>query len=458
MPKGTIKIEDENGLKQVWLERDGGQPLPLTGLKPDDKLVDGAPCDYQKIGKQLIIKIGGKAYNWSGQTSSQVTSQPSPKPAPVSVNTLLKNSGKEQGYHIPEPKLEDIGQCPKPKKLAGKNIYNFDGQALRLPEDTAGYMRKFEKTGVDNFALALNKSVHFFKIGEKGKVELNHTSNGEASPFLFRQPFDDASRGKENKEKKKFEIDFSFKAKTIDSVLNRQKLMIEQRFTKGWLLDTQTLPIQNRLIHGLGNASVFETSMTLHHVYGIPYLPASSVKGVVRSWVIRNCFWKEDAAEGKRSKASEEAAMQDSLFAYIFGKDTSGSDKQAQQGHIIFFDAFPQSAPVIEPDIMNVHYPKYYGGTGLPVDYDSPNPIPFLTVGKCDANGKPLLFKFYIACKERDVKPEITGNMIDKAGDKLPSQSTILDAVGFWLTSALTSHGIGAKTAVGYGYMKPAEE
>ncbi|MBV6428520.1 MAG: hypothetical protein KIPDCIKN_03055 [Haliscomenobacter sp.] len=455
MPTGTIRIKDENGLKQVWLERDGGQPLYLTGLKPDDKLVDGASCDYQKLGKQLIIKIGGKTYNWNGQTSSKGTSQPSPKTAPVSVNTLLKNSGKEQGYHIPEPKLEDIGQCPKPKQMQGNNLYNFDKQALRLPQDTAGHMRKFDNTGVDNFALALNKSVHFFKIGEKGKVELNHTSNGEASPFLFRQPFDDVSRGKENKEKKKFEIDFSFNAKTINSLLNRQRLMIEQRFTEEWLLDTQTLPIQNRLIHGLGNASVFETAMTLHHVYGIPYLPASSVKGVVRSWVIRNCYWKEEAVDANRSKESEELAMQDPLFAYIFGKDTSGSDKQALQGNIVFFDAFPQSPPVIEPDIMNVHYPKYYGGTWPPVDNDSPNPIPFLTVGKCDANGKPLQFKFYIACKERDVKPEITGDMIDKAGGKLSAQSTVLDVVGFWLTSALTSHGIGAKTAVGYGYFNP---
>ena len=38
-----------------------------------------------------------------------------------------------------------------------------------------------------------------------------------------------------------------------------------------------------RLIVGLGNESVYDTSMTLHHVYGIPYIPASAVKGVVRS-------------------------------------------------------------------------------------------------------------------------------------------------------------------------------
>ncbi|MFN4081808.1 MAG: type III-B CRISPR module RAMP protein Cmr6, partial [Saprospiraceae bacterium] len=168
----------------------------------------------------------------------------------------------------------------------------------------------------------------------------------------------------------------------------------------------------------------------------------------------RNCFWQEAAGEGKRSKVSEEAAMQDPLFAYIFGKDTSGQDKQAQQGHIVFFDAFPQSAPVIEPDIMNVHYPKYYGGTGLPVDYDSPKPIPFLTVGKCDVNGKPLHFRFYVACKKVEEQPEISGLMITKADGTLSSQSTVLDIVGYWLKDALTSHGIGAKTAVGYGYMK----
>ena len=51
--------------------------------------------------------------------------------------------------------------------------------------------------------------------------------------------------------------------------------------------------------------------------------------------------------------------------------------------------------------------------------------------------------------------PEIKGKMIDKAVGKLSSQSTLLEVVGYWLTSALTSHGIGAKTAVGYGYFNP---
>jgi len=377
-----------------------------------------------------MISVGGKKYNWNGQASTQSPLPPSRKDTKVSVVSLLRSSEKEQGFHMPDPKLEEIGQYPKPKQMQGNNLYNFDKQVLRVPEDTSGHMRKFEKTGVDNFALALNKSVHF------------HSNREGLKPMLFKQ-------GKNEY----FQIKSVFSNLLIYSVLERQSRAIYELKEQCLKIKEISLPIQNRLIHGLGNASVFETSMTLHHVYGIPYLPASSIKGVVRSWVIRNCFWKEEVGEDKRSKASEEAAMQSSLFAYIFGKDTSGSDKQAQQGHIIFFDAFPQSPPVIEPDIMNVHYPKYYRGECLPVDYDSPNPVPFLTVGKYDAEGKPLHFKFYIACKERDVKPEITGTMIEKAGGKLSAQSTVLDIVSFWLTAALTSHGIGAKTAVGYGFM-----
>ena len=44
------------------------------------------------------------------------------------------------------------------------------------------------------------------------------------------------------------------------------------------------------MVVGLGGESVYETSITLHHIYGIPYIPASSIKGVVRSWIITEVF------------------------------------------------------------------------------------------------------------------------------------------------------------------------
>ena len=52
-------------------------------------------------------------------------------------------------------------------------------------------------------------------------------------------------------------------------------------FTKlDWRMVTRDLAVDH----------VQETNMTLDHVYGIPYLPGSAFKGVVRSWVIQEYF------------------------------------------------------------------------------------------------------------------------------------------------------------------------
>ncbi len=172
-----------------------------------------------------------------------------------------------------------------------------------------------------------------------------------------------------------------------------------------------TLTPSYHLVVGLGGHSVYETSMTLHHIYGVPYIPASSIKGVVRSWIILNMYQNE-----------ENSALKDDTFVKWFGGQSSA-------GKLVFFDAFPNEKPRIEPDIMNVHYPKYYQGTEPPTDTQSPVPVSFLTVTKSP-------FKFFIGSSELNTKS-------DKLKDK-----TIKD----WLKDALTNHGIGAKTAVGYGY------
>ena len=184
--------------------------------------------------------------------------------------------------------------------------------------------------------------------------------------------------------------------------------------------DLITLSTAWRFIVGLGHESVYETSITLHHIYGIPYIPASAIKGVVRSYIIQEVF----SNDGQNLKDAEKMALENEAFVNIFGS-------QDQEGNIIFFDAFPIEAPSIEPDVMNVHYPDYYSKDNIPpTDYQNPNPIYFLTV-----KGK---FKFVIAAKK--------GKLEDyKIADK-----TITE----WLKEALETHGIGAKTAVGYGRMK----
>jgi len=40
-----------------------------------------------------------------------------------------------------------------------------------------------------------------------------------------------------------------------------------------------------RIVIGLGGESVLETDITLHHLYGIPFIPGSALKGLTRAYV-----------------------------------------------------------------------------------------------------------------------------------------------------------------------------
>lgn len=167
-----------------------------------------------------------------------------------------------------------------------------------------------------------------------------------------------------------------------------------------------------RLVIG-GEATVYETSMRLHHIYGIPYIPASGIKGVVRSYIITEKFG-----------SSEEDALNDDAFIKVFGS-------QDHAGEVTFFDAFPTVKPTLKVDIMNPHYGEYYGDKKnkvAPTDTQSPKPINFLTVEKTE-------FRFMMGAK----KGLDTFMIKDKK-------------IEDWLTEALQNHGLGAKTAVGYGY------
>jgi CRISPR-associated protein Cmr6 len=478
MAKGTIRIKTtEGGEQQVWLEREGSEDIHLEGIASASPFENNHVCEYQKAGsKQLIITVGSRKITWTKPKKNQPAQQK--KKVQLSPDQILRKTQKENpALDIPEPELTPVSDCPERTKLHGKNLYDLNRQSLRLPLDTQEKIQHLKtKRGVtiDNFGLALNKAVHFFKINTRNKnsIEYNHVDDGEAEPFLFRSAFDDKSKGKHNKEVRHFLVDFSFNTSSteaaIKSLNERQQSILAEYDQQGWHTQKSCFTIDNRLVAGLGGASVFETSMTLHHVYGIPYLPGSSIKGLVRSWIIMNCFLpdKQHLEEGKRGKAAEKEAMSNLLFAYIFGTDTNGPGKKAHQGKVIFFDAYPQTSPVIEADVMNVHYPKYYSGQSGPVDYDSPTPIPFLTVGKCDANNEPLKFCFLLMAKEENKVNEVTDIQsadIDKLckkkegawHDGLNGNSTVLEVVNYWLRSALTQHGIGAKTATGYGYFNP---
>lgn len=178
--------------------------------------------------------------------------------------------------------------------------------------------------------------------------------------------------------------------------------------------------VKDKLIMGLGEVSVFETDITLHHIYGIPYIPGQALKGCLRNYIIEEHF------EGKEDKAKK-----NERFTNIFG-GVNDEDKSVVS-KVIFMDSFPYKKCKIERDIMTPHHKEYYSGCehDSPTDLDQPNPVSFLVVS--DAT-----FEFNIA--------------IDKDIINFNEDENIKEYVFRNFADMLSLHGIGAKTSVGYGY------
>jgi len=165
-----------------------------------------------------------------------------------------------------------------------------------------------------------------------------------------------------------------------------------------------------RFITGLGRQHPVENGFAWHHTLGVPYLPGSSVKGMVRTWAEQ---W-ENIRDGNR----------------IFGD----KDKKVAAGNVIFLDALPLNRVVLELDVMTPHYSPYYRDSNSkpPGDWYDPTPIPFLTV----ASGQVFQFGV-LPRKPRDGQSRSDAERVLK-----------------WLGHALENIGAGAKTAVGYGRFK----
>lgn len=288
-----------------------------------------------------------------------------------------------------------------------------------------------------NFALALNKphkSLNSHKITEikEGKQAVKKLSDR----FFIKEK---DRNGKQVIVKQELD-NFEFKGIDFDALEKTQEKAIQSLCGENY--DYIDFEPDWRFVIGLGGSSVYETSITLHHIYGIPYIPATSIKGVVRSWYLL------DKYHDKKKEMEGFAIENDETFCKVFGcpKDLKVDGKTFKsilkhkgesaefEGNIIFFDAFPYDPQngnkiYLKLDIMTPHYQPYYDKEDKPpADYYSPNPIPFLTVEKTK-------FRMYFGVKKEANKELVT---------------TTKD----WIEKALKQKGIGAKTAVGYGYQK----
>jgi CRISPR-associated protein Cmr6 len=225
------------------------------------------------------------------------------------------------------------------------------------------------------------------------------------------------------------------------------------------ILDDYKLKTASRLVVGLGAGHVLETSLTLHHIFGIPYIPGSALKGVVR---MVN-FW---AIVSEQNKKSDKEIQE--LQEQLYDKEISNSDSndilkhkllfgtQNFKGLLVFLDAYPEvqnKQQIFELDVMTPHYQGYYTKNQVPGDWENPNPIPFLTVKKGITFCFNVLFDKFRAERILTLKDdEFPNNAKDIVREWFNDNlSKISDSVKDWIKDALKKFGVGAKTRLGYG-------
>lgn len=209
-------------------------------------------------------------------------------------------------------------------------------------------------------------------------------------------------------------------SKLLKSIYEEAFLRWSSSFTDGAGHRSKSVATRGRLIIGLGSESVLETGLRLDHTYGVPIIPGSALKGLASHYC--HDVW----GQRRNTSAPEENTpfrRGGDYHSLLFGTTEDG-------GVITFHDAWilPDSlGNALLLDVMTPHHPKWQLDEAPPTDFDSPVPIPFLSVAG-----------------SFDVRLSWSGPSSDQAEawTKLTMQI---------LTEALSEWGVGGKTSSGYG-------
>ena len=213
------------------------------------------------------------------------------------------------------------------------------------------------------------------------------------------------------------------------------------------------LTLASRLLIGHGNSSAIDVGITVHHTWGVPVIPGAALKGLVAHYVDAT-YGSTDPDRKPWEQQGDERARADyqgvtwnrrriergpgAIYRALFGAPDAreddamrehGFEAGASTGLVTFHDALyvPDSIADNKPfaaDVLTVHQKGYYDSAGksAPNDYDSPNPVAFITV-------RPKCRLLLVLSGPRDWT-ELAGQLLH-------------DALETW--------GVGSKTSAGYG-------
>lgn len=185
--------------------------------------------------------------------------------------------------------------------------------------------------------------------------------------------------------------------------------------------------LKTSLVTGIGESHPHEISMVFDRNIGIPYIPASGVKGIAR-FALSLSLLEEHFNGATQLKIDKDKNGNEFFNDEEHEKIKKIFGNQEKRGDVIFLDAYPVITPLLKEDIMNPHYAEYYSNKEAPADNQNPTPIKFLTV----APSTTFIFR---AIAKKDFETDVINV----------------------LTRALTKEGVGAKTAIGYGLFENLE-
>ncbi len=228
------------------------------------------------------------------------------------------------------------------------------------------------------------------------------------------------------------------------------------------------LLIGSGITHGSGVLGELKLGFMLDYTTGLPYLPGSSVKGVLRSafpqGLLHEAKKVKDNKDGKKELLIAQAKLQQDYILYHL-KEVAANDKWEQalehfenevfgayelkedqkpipmSGRVVFFDALISSTSHVRMPGMPAH--TYLGDDfitphknndpkkkGLPDEFVNPVPVGFLKVLP------GVIFKFHFILQDYYFNGEL---MLSKAQMAELFKNLLLEL------------GMGAKTNVGYG-------
>lgn len=188
--------------------------------------------------------------------------------------------------------------------------------------------------------------------------------------------------------------------------------------------------LRTPMLIGVGLQHPSENGFLFHHKLGVPYIPASSLKGLMRfAWELQLIDeWDEvESLPVRKLNGVEVLDEEDDKtgMPYLFGRGGS-INREALRGHLIFLDGLPLDPPDLKRDITTVHFKGYYGSKGEipPVENEEPNPVSFLAVRE----GSIFVFRCIV-----------------------PEEGNWKEQIRKVFEKALKEEGVGAKKSLGYG-------